>query len=40
MRKAESFNDVVIVFVRGNDARINLLYIIKGEAINVLKMLI
>ena len=32
-----SFNDVVVVSVKGNDCRIHLWYIIKDEGVNLLQ---
>ena len=37
MQKAMCFNDVAVVTVKGNDYRIHFLYLIKDEAINLLR---
>ena len=37
MQKAMNLNDVVIVYVKGSDYRINFWYMSKDEAINIMK---
>ena len=36
MQKAKNFNDVVIVFIKGNDYRIHFWYMSKHDAINIM----
>ena len=35
-RKAMNFNDIAIVFIKGNDHRIHIWYISKNDAINIM----
>ena len=37
MKKAINFNDVAIVFVKGNDYRIHSWYFSRGDGINIIK---
>ena len=37
MQKAMNFNDVAIVFVKGNDYRIHFWWTSKDDAINIMK---